>query len=88
MNSKLERLRQDIEKLTQRIKDQQQKLNTMQAQKTELENTEILELVRSIDATPETLAVLIKDLKLKANPPLPTQTQMEKPNVYDDQPED
>lgn len=64
MNPKLLKLNEEIDKTTNKLNDLQNKLDNLKAQRLELENTEILELVRSITATPEELATFIKAYKV------------------------
>lgn len=60
MNPKIKKLTEEIDKISQRIISLQAKLVEQEAQKDELEKTEIVEMVRSVSATPEELAAFIK----------------------------
>lgn len=52
----------DIEKTRTKIGELQARLRELERQKTEQENTEIIELVRAIDATPEELKTMLRAL--------------------------
>lgn len=65
---KTERITQEIGKTKAKISDLQAKLRDLERQKSEQENGEILELVRSIDVSPQELTAmlrLIRDDRLK-----------------------
>ena len=59
MNGKLQKVMAEIEKVKAKIAAQQIHLRELEQQKTELENTEIVGMVRGLDA-PEELAAFIK----------------------------
>lgn len=64
MNSKrLTKLSSDIEKTRDKIGELQAKLRELERMKTETENATILELVRTIDATPDELAVMLRAMQ-------------------------
>jgi|LSQX01.3.fsa_nt_gb predicted DNA-binding ArsR family transcriptional regulator len=63
MNQKIEKLDQEIIRVTSRIEQLQERLKKLQQKRIELENTTILELVKSVNATPEQLAALIREFK-------------------------
>lgn len=60
MNNKLQKVIAEIEKVKAKISAQQIHLKELEQQKTELENTEIVGMVRGLDVTPEELAAFIK----------------------------
>ena len=62
----LNQLRKEKEQLQSRIASLQQKLNSLEAQETELENSEILKTVRSLKLKPSELDGLLT--RLKRNP--------------------
>lgn len=53
----------DIEKTKTKIGELQAKLRDLERLRTETENTEIIELVRAIDATPEEIAVMLRAMR-------------------------
>lgn len=60
MNNKLQKVIAEIEKVKAKISAQQIHLKELEQQKTELENTEIVGMVRGLDVAPEELATFIK----------------------------
>ena len=63
MSSKIVQICTDIEKVKAKTSQQKHPLRELQRQKTELENTEIVELVRSLNLTPDALADFLKEHK-------------------------
>ena len=51
--NKIERIDQEIAKTREKIAEQQEKLKALEAQKTEAENLEIVQMVRALRLTPE-----------------------------------
>lgn len=78
MSQKLEKLSAEIEKTRARIAILQARLEEMVQQQSELENTEIVELVRSVTATPEELAAFIKAFRAQSGASF-TFTKQEEP---------
>ena len=66
--NKIERIDQEIAKTREKIAEQQEKLKDLEAQKTEAENLEIVQMVRALRLTPEQLAQAnaVKDALLAA----------------------
>lgn len=69
MNPKIQKLTEEIDKISKRIISLQAKLVELEAQKDETEKTEIVEMVRSVSATPEELAAFIKAFREKGGAP-------------------
>ena len=65
MNPKIEKINAEIKKHQDRIAESTAKVKELERQRTEIENTDIIGLVRAIDATPEELSALLKRLKGK-----------------------
>ena len=63
MNSKIQKVMTEIEKVRAKIATQQARLRELEQQKTELENTEIVGLVRGLDVSPDELATLIQAIR-------------------------
>lgn len=61
MNPKIEKLTREIEKTRDKIAELQARQRDLEKQKTELENTDIVALVRSLNLSPEELAAFIKE---------------------------
>lgn len=68
MNPKIEKINIEIAKQQSAIEKAQARIKELKRQRTELENTDIIGLVRAIDATPEELAALLRTLKGKGVP--------------------
>lgn len=60
MNAKIQKVTSEIEKTKARIAESQNRLRELEQQKTDLENTEIVNLFRSVDVAPADLAGFIR----------------------------
>ena len=58
--NKLTKLQMEIDKIKQKISEQQTRLRELEQQKTEIENTEIVELVRSMKMNTSELSTFLK----------------------------
>ena len=70
MNPKIERVSKEIEKTKGKISEWQARLRELEKQKTELENIEIVELVRGVEASPAELAAFIQAFREKNGTPV------------------
>lgn len=57
--NKIERIEKEMEKTREKITEYQNRLRTLEAQKTEAENLQIIALVRSMRLTPAELTALL-----------------------------
>ena len=57
--NKIQRIDQDIAKVREKIAEYQDKLKTLEAQKTEAENLEIVQMVRALRMTPAQLSAML-----------------------------
>lgn len=57
--NKIERIDQEITKVREKIAEYQEKLKTLEAQKTEAENLEIVQMVRALRMTPAQLNAIL-----------------------------
>ena len=57
--NKIERIDQEISKTREKIAEQQEKLKDLEAQKTEAENLEIVQMVRALRMTPAQLSAML-----------------------------
>ena len=57
--NKIERIDQEIAKTREKIAEQQEKLKDLEAQKTEAENLEIIQMVRDLRMTPAQLSAML-----------------------------
>ena len=68
--NKLTKLQMEIEKIKHKISEQQTKLRELEHQKTEIENTEIVELVRSMKMNTSELSTFLKAYRGKNDAPI------------------
>ena len=59
MATKIERIDREIAKTREKIAEYQEKLKTLEAQKTEAENLEIVQMVLALRMTPEQLSAML-----------------------------
>ena len=57
--NKIQRIDQEIAKVREKIAEYQDKLKTLEAQKTEAENLEIVQMVRALRMTPAQLSAML-----------------------------
>ena len=57
--NKTQRIDQEIAKVREKIAEYQEKLKTLEAQKTEAENLEIVQMVRALRMTPAQLSAML-----------------------------
>ena len=57
--NKIERIDQEIAKTREKIAEQQEKLKDLEAQKTEAENLELIQMVRALRMTPAQLSAML-----------------------------
>ena len=69
--NKIERIDKEIAKTREKITEYQNKLRGLEAQKTEAENLEIVQLVRSMRLTPAELNAMLKDGGIPGMEPAP-----------------
>ena len=72
---KLEKINLEIQRAKEKIAEQQEKVKTLEAQKFELENLEIAQLVRSVNMTPTELAALIQASRGRQATPITTESK-------------
>ena len=77
MNNKLNKLQMEIDKIKQKITEQQAKLRELEQQETEIENTEIVELVRSMKMNTGELSTFLKAYREKNDAPILMPTTQE-----------
>ena len=77
MNPRIQKVTAEIERVKEKLAAQQQRLRELEQQKTELENSEIVGVVRGLDVTPEELASLLRTLRGKDAAGLENQEESE-----------
>ena len=60
MAKRLSRIERDIERLKEKISEYQQQLKELEAAKTEQENLQIIQLVRSMNMKPDEFAAFLR----------------------------
>ena len=75
--NKLTKLQMEINKIKQKISEQQTRLRELEQQKTEIENTEIVELVRSMKMNTSELSTFLKAYREKTDAPILMPTTQE-----------
>ena len=68
MASKLDRIEKDIQKTKSEIAEYQKQLRELEAQKTEQENLQIIQLVRGMNMKPEEFATFLRSGAMQAAP--------------------
>lgn len=81
MNPKIKKINTEIEKTRAKLSDYQARLRELERQKTEIENTEIVELVRGVDATPQELAAFIRAFREEKG--MPSLLQKEEEAIHE-----
>ena len=69
--NKIERIDREIEKTREKITEYQNKLKGLEAQKTEAENLQIVQLVRSMRLSPQELTAMLQNGAIPGMPPAP-----------------
>lgn len=75
--NKIERIDQEIAKTREKIAEQQEKLKDLEAQKTEAENLEIVQMVRALHMTPAQLSALLSGGMVPGRAAAPTNPEQE-----------
>lgn len=68
MASKLDRIEKDIQKTKSKIAEYQKQLRELEAQKTEQENLQIIQLVRGMNMKPEEFAAFLRSGTMQTAP--------------------
>ena len=75
--NKIERIDQEIAKTREKIAEQQEKLKALEAQKTEAENLEIVQMVRALRMTPAQLNALLAGGMVPGQDAIPAEAEQE-----------
>ena len=79
--SKIERIEKEIQKTRKKITEYQNKLRGLEAQKTEAENLEIVQLVRAMRLTPQELTAMLPGNGIPGIAPMPTDYDEQEDNA-------
>lgn len=71
MNPRIIKLNNEIEKMRTKIADYQSRLRDLERQKTELENADIVAMVRGVDVAPDEFAEFVRMFKERQNCAVP-----------------
>ena len=75
--NKIERIDLEIAKTREKIAEQQEKLKALEAQKTEAENLEIVQMVRALRMTPAQLNALLAGGMVPGQEAIPANSEQE-----------
>ena len=75
--NKIERIDLEIAKTREKIAEQQEKLKTLEAQKTEAENLEIVQMVRALRMTPAQLNAMLSGGMMPGRDAVPVDPEQE-----------
>ena len=75
--NKIQRIDLEIQKTREKIAEQQEKLKAVEAQKTEAENLEIVQMVRALRMTPEQLSAMLSGGMVPGQTVAPTDSEQE-----------
>ena len=75
--NKIQRIDLEIQKTREKIAEQQEKLKALEAQKTEAENLEIVQMVRALRMTPEQLSAMLSGGMMPGQTAAPTDSEQE-----------
>ena len=75
--NKIQRIDLEIQKTREKIAEQQEKLKALEAQKTEAENQEIVQMVRALRMTPEQLSAMLSGGMVPGQTVAPTDSEQE-----------
>ena len=78
--SKIERIEKEIQKTREKITEYQNKLRGLEAQKTEVENLQIVQLVRSMRLTPQELNTMLAGGGIPGIAPIPADYEEQEEN--------
>ena len=82
--SKIERIEKEIQKTREKITEYQNKLRGLEAQKTEAENLQIVQLVRSMRLTPQELTAMLSGNGIPGIAPIPADYEEQEDNADED----
>ena len=83
--SKIERIEKEIQKTREKITEYQNKLRGLEAQKTEAENLEIVQLVRAMRLTPQELTAMLSGNGIPGIAPMPTDYDEQEDNADEEE---
>ena len=82
--NKIERIDQEIAKTREKIAEQQEKLKALEAQKTEAENLEIVQMVRALRMTPAQLSAMLAGGALPGSAAVHVDSMEKEDNIHEE----
>ena len=79
--NKIERIDREIQKTREKITEYQNKLKGLEAQKTEAENLQIVQLVRAMKLTPQELNAMLSGGGIPGIAPMPADYEEQEDNA-------
>ena len=79
--NKIERIDKEIQKTREKITEYQNKLKTLEVQRTEAENLQIVQLVRAMNMTPAELTALLSGGGIPGMTPIPADYEEQEDNA-------
>ena len=83
-NSKIDRIDKEILKTREKISEYQNKLRSLEAQKAEAENLQIIQLVRAMHLTPAELSALLAGGGIPGMVTVPTENEIKEDSDYEE----
>lgn len=80
-NSKIDRIEKEMQKTREKITEYQNRLKELAMQKTEAENLQIVQLVRSMRLTPQELTAMLSGNGIPGIAPMPTDYDEQEDNA-------
>ena len=80
-NNKIDRINKEIAKTREKITEYQNKLKGLEAQKTEAENLQIVQLVRAMRLTPQELTAMLAGGGIPGIAPMPADYEEQEDNA-------
>lgn len=80
-NSKIDRIEKEMQKTREKISEYQNRLKELAAQKTEAENLQIVQLVRSMRLTPQELTAMLSGNGIPGIAPIPADYEEQEDNA-------
>ena len=85
MTTKIDRINTEIQKTREKITEYQNKLKGLEAQKTEAENLQIVQLVRSMRLSPQQLTAMLSGGGIPGIAAAPANVEEEQEDIEDEE---
>lgn len=81
--NKIERIDHEINKIREKMAEYQEKLKILEAQKTEAENLEIVQMVRAMRMTPAQLSAMLSSDDISVSTTVPKECDKQEETAYE-----